>query len=114
MSDILNIHEQVAEIALDNVRGQDFEEFFKSFYTGLLGPSFIPVGGVHDGGADGLIVDTLSGDGVLEGTRVGRFFQATIQENHRTKIKHTVARLREVGRNPKEVIYGHLYKYPLT
>ena len=34
-----------------------------------------------------------------------RFFQASIQANHKAKISRTVCRLREVGRDPKRLVY---------
>jgi len=91
-----------AEIALEHTNGADFERFFQAFYPALAGIDFVPLGGVHDGGAD-----AFQGECVLGGKsgRPGTFYQATIQEDHRTKIRETVKRLRKFGRDPKSVRY---------
>lgn len=93
---------KLVEIALEHTNGSDFESFFQTFYAALAGIEFVPLGGVHDGGAD-----AFQGDGVYEGKagRPGTFYQATIQEDHRAKIRHTVKRLRNFGRDPKTVQY---------
>ncbi len=40
--------------ALEYTSGSDLERFFQVFYTALAGTEFVPLGGVHDGGADAL------------------------------------------------------------
>jgi len=93
---------KLVEIALDHVGGTDFERFFQTFYPAIAGIEFIPLGGVHDGGAD-----AFQGEGLFEGKarRPGTFYQATTQEDHRAKIRHTVKRLRKFGRDPKSILY---------
>jgi hypothetical protein len=83
-----------AEIALEHVHGIDFEHFFQAFYPALAGIDFLPLGGHQDGGAD-----AIQGETVFEGsrTRAATFYQASVTEDHRAKIRHTVRRLREVG-----------------
>ena len=41
----------------------------------------------------------------MVGRRPGTFYQASIQEDYRAKIRHTAKRLREFGRDPKLVHY---------
>ena len=43
--------------------------------------------------------------GLHEGVQPNTFYQISIQENHRGKIKHTVTRLRESGREPTSLEY---------
>ena len=90
------------EIALEHVNGSDFEKFFHAFYPALAGIDFVPLGGVHDGGAD-----AFQGEGLFEtaGGRSDTFYQATIQKDHRAKIRSTVRRLRKFGREPISVQY---------
>ena len=91
---------ELVEIALARAEGGDFEQFAQSFLSGLEGIDFVPLGGTADGGADGfrrLELCTTS--------RPGIFYQFTVQENHRSKIRTTVERLIEVGRKPKQLVY---------
>lgn len=88
-----------AEIALARVGGQIFEKFFHAFMAAMYGDNFIPLGGHHDGGADAFI------EPIYEGARATKFLQASVEIDHRAKIKQTVTRLREVGRDPRELTY---------
>ena len=93
-----NIHPDLVDIALDKAEGFAFERFAQDFLSVLEGRSFVPVGGIKDGGADGLYE---CGDG-----RDGRiFYQFTTQENHRDKIRKTYKRLNEFGRTVKRIYY---------
>jgi hypothetical protein len=47
-----HIQADVVRIALDRVEGLPFERFANAFYSSLAGVSFVPQGGVKDGGAD--------------------------------------------------------------
>lgn len=95
------IHPDLVKIALDRVTGWQFEDFANSFYAGLVGARYVPLGGVKDGGAD-----AFEGDPVKE--EEGRptiFFQASIETDYRSKIRRTIKRLREFGRDPRELTY---------
>jgi len=87
-------------ISLERVDGSTFEKFFHSFYPDIGGEAFIPQGGTGDGGADAFL-----GSSLFVGKATGCFYQASIQEDHRDKIRHTIKRLREFGRDPKALIY---------
>ena len=91
---------RLVEIALNHVSPGDFEDFVNALLPQVLGPDFVPLGGVRDGGADAFL-DT----GIYETRTPDTFFQASIQENHKTKILSTVNRLREVDRAPKALVY---------
>ena len=89
------VHPDLVEIALERVEGFAFERFAQDFISALEGRNFIPLGGVGDGGADG-IYDSGNGRS---------FYQFTRQENHRNKIRRTVERLRDFGRNVTTLYY---------
>lgn len=91
----------LAEIALTRISGTKFEDFTNSFFPSLLGVEYSPLGGTHDGGAD-----AFGGDVVHERIgRAGHFYQASVQVDTKAKIRSTVKRLREFGRNPNTVVY---------
>ena len=101
---------KLVEIALEHVTGTDFERFFHAFFPALAGIDFVPLGGTHDGGADAFQDETIF-DG--QKGRPNTFYQATIQENHRAKIRQTVGRIREFGRDPTTVYYVTARTVPL-
>jgi hypothetical protein len=95
------VHPDLVKIALDKAEGFQFERFVNDFYPSIIGAKFVPVGGVHDGG-----VDAFAGSPVHE--EVGAptvFYQASIQEDFRGQVRHTVKRLRESGRDPRHLVY---------
>ena len=87
------VHPDSVLSAFAEIDGDSFEKFFKEFGSGVFGLNFTPVGGKKDGGADG-----FSDNGLFETNRKLTYFQASIQDNFRDKIRKTVARLREYGR----------------
>lgn len=94
------IPQQYVQIALDSAEGFPFERFANAFYGALVGASYVPLGGVKDGGADGR-------DGTLyeDHKRSGAYFQASVVPDAEAKIRQTVKRLREFGREPKTLTY---------
>lgn len=95
------VNAEMAEIALARVEGTRFERFFQTFFPGLMGIDFIPLGGTKDGGADAFTdVDAY------EGKKAGAFYQASIEEDHRSKIRRTVKRLKQFGRQPQQLTYA--------
>jgi hypothetical protein len=98
---IEHVHPDLVKIALDKAEGFQFERFVHDFYSTLVGASFVPLGGMRDGGADG-----FEGDAVYEEVGVpSAFYQVSVQEDYRAKIRHTVARLRKVDRDPRTLVY---------
>lgn len=87
-------------IALDKAEGFPFERFATAFYSSLAGASFVPLGGVRDGGAD-------ARDGTVfeDGTRSETYYQASVEIDTEGKIRRTVTRLRQFGRDPRHLIY---------
>ena len=94
------IDHSLVDIALTRVPGGDFEKFVNAFLPAITGIKYVPLGGVHDGGAD-----AFQDTGLYEGALPTTFYQASIQANHRAKIRHTVKRLRESGRAPRSLVY---------
>ncbi|MBC6447918.1 hypothetical protein [Actinokineospora xionganensis] len=92
------INASLVKVALNNVGGHQFEEFVNQFYSALMGMSFVPLGGVKDGGADGMDEQIFESTG-------RRFYQASIERSSEDKIRRTVRRLREFGRDPRNVTY---------
>lgn len=90
----------IVRIALDKAEGFQFERFAISFYSALSGASFVPLGGVKDGGAD-------ARDGAIyeDQNRLEIYYQASIEADSEAKIRRTVSRLREFGRDPKVLYY---------
>ncbi len=97
----MTTHPDLVAVALDHVEGFAFERFVNAFFPSIIGASFIPLGGTKDGGAD-----AFGGDAVHEQAGSPRlFYQASVQEDFRAKIRHTVKRLREFGRDPSRLTY---------
>lgn len=92
---------ELVRIALDRTNGTEFERFVLSFLSAKLGAAFVPLGGLHDGGADGLIDTNI----FVNQTRQSAFMQASIDKEPITKIRRTVKRLRDAGRQPNELLY---------
>ena len=88
-----------ASFALDVIDPKNFESFVKSHWTAKEGNRFVPLGGVHDGGADGIIYPHDSRKDLPT------YLQASIQKNFKTKIQDTDARLKETGKKYKGIIF---------
>ena len=94
------IKPQLIEIALRRATGTDFENFVNEFFPSIIGYGFKPLGGVKDGGADGLEEPIYERISVTT-----TFYQASVQADTESKIKKTVQRLRDFGRNPRLLHY---------
>ena len=99
---------RVIEIALSRVGGTDFENFSQGFFAATMDADYVPMGGFHDGGADGAFDDR-----VYEASGTQKFMQASISADAKTKIRKTVRRLEEFGREPKSLIYATSQKLTL-
>ncbi|EQA1683048.1 TPA: hypothetical protein ACT919_001905 [Enterobacter roggenkampii] len=94
------VKKELFEVALNKVTGFEFEDFACAFMAALEGRNFIPLGGVHDGGADGLSDKELY---QAESTNV--FYQMTIQSDYKSKIRMTINRLKDFNRTPRVLYY---------
>jgi hypothetical protein len=80
--------------------GGRFERTVQDLLALRDGEEFVGLGGIHDGGADGLLRGCIE-----EKARPGHFIQISLQENISTKVRGTVKRLREVGREAHSLTY---------
>lgn len=87
-------------VGLQVIDTGNFERFGQAFYAALVGKNFVPLGGMHDGGAEGYIEPELSEDAEAK-----HFLQVSKQGTFKTKIRGTVQRLREYGRKPVSLTY---------
>lgn len=94
------IDKDLFKVAVSKATGFQFEQFACALMSVLEGRDFIPLGGVHDGGADGVVNNEL-----YETSKAHTFYQMTTQSDHKSKLRQTVNRLNEFGRNPKVVYY---------
>ena len=94
------VNYQLVEVGLERADDTSFERFAQAFFAGLTGQSFVPLGGVRDGGAD-----ALSERGLFQAGPPDHFWQALIQATYEAKIRNTTRRLREFGRVPKQLTY---------
>jgi hypothetical protein len=98
------IDPRLVPIALEQADTASFERFGQAFYGALQDREFVPLGGMHDGGAEGF--DSPAGDPeFFADEQATSFLQVSKQLSSRAKIRETVRRLREFGRNPKVVTY---------
>lgn len=93
------IHPDTVVTALSRIDGTPFEAFINEFASNLLELDFKPLGGMHDGGADGLVVTSI-----LEAEN-SVFAQTSVRDDVSAKIRATVKRLREFGRTPSRLYY---------
>lgn len=84
---------------LGSLDGFRFERLIQDLLS-LRDGDFVPLGGVGDGGADGFLRDVLESK-----SRPTAFVQMSIQEDIATKVRKTVARLREFGRTVESLTY---------
>jgi hypothetical protein len=57
---VQTITADVVTIALERVEGTPFEDFVQAFYPAVSGSTYVPLGGTHDGGADGFFETGVS------------------------------------------------------
>lgn len=83
--------------------GELFEKFSNSFLSGFLGESFIPVGGVKDGGLDGYDNDPLLEN--REGLKKIFQISKTEEKGTKEKIKNTIKRIGESRKDAEYKLY---------
>lgn len=105
-----SIDPRLVEIALENATGTQFENFFNVFYSEIGGVDFVPLGGMHDGGAD-----AFQSEAIHSGSngRVNHFYQATVQRDYKAKIRQTVKRIRDFSREPKLLTFFTSHLIPV-
>lgn len=100
---ILSVSDKLFDYLINDLSGERFEALAKLLFAAEMGEEFVPLGGMHDGGADGFL-DIA----VTIGKKPGTFFQFSVTEADRakTKIMQTVVALIKAGRSPKHLIYS--------
>lgn len=91
--------------ALQEVDAYNFERFGQTFYGAMQDREFVPLGGMHDGGAEGFDGDPVVEPELFEEVDTSSFLQVSKETTIRAKIRKTVKRLREYGRTPSVVTY---------
>lgn len=89
---------------MDRVSGSSFEAFAKLVFAIHFGEEFSPLGGIHDGGADGSISSYLQEVKGKPTTFVQ--FSVTNEGGAKGKIAGTIEALRKAGRDPHQLIYA--------
>lgn len=92
------IDPRLVKLSLEDVEGFKFEDFGKEFFAAIQGPEFVPLGGVHDDGADG----ASSG---LYSAAHGHYWQFSKRADTKAKVKETIDRLRATGLTPTVLWY---------
>lgn len=69
------IPDALIDIALESTSGSDFESFAHGLLAEFSGDTYLPMGGTHDGGADGLYQEFIS----EVANRPGSFAQMSIE-----------------------------------
>lgn len=107
---IQSVHEDLFAHAMRDISGARFERFTKRVFMAVFGEAFAPLGGIHDGGADGVISSFVQE--VTGKPNTFAQFSATDPGKAKGKILDTVEMLKKVGRTPRQVIYATSEKLP--
>ncbi len=101
--------EKLFDFLLFKVQGDDFETLAKRLFAIDYDEEFEPLGGMHDGGADGVLLSRVCGS-----KKPNTFYQFSVTEEDGTKRKvlDTIAALRKAGRDPRQLIYATTSRLP--
>ena len=100
-----NIDPRLVTRALDEVDTYNFERFGQTFYGAMQDREFVPLGGMHDGGAEGFDSELAIEPDLFEEAETSSFLQVSKEATVRAKIRKTVRRLREYGRKPSVLTF---------
>lgn len=95
------VNHHLVDLALDKTNGASFELFSQAFFAALTGHNFVPLGGMHDGGAEAFSTQEF----FYEDQKNSNFWQASIQQDFRNKIRSTVDRIKEFNRELTQLTY---------
>ena len=103
------VNDKLFEYLISNISGDRFESVAKKVFGAAYGDEYVPLGGMHDGGADGFYLPH-----VFTGKKPDTFFQFSITDSERAKDKvaRTIESLRKGGRTPRQVIYSTTENLP--
>ena len=98
------VPEHLFTYMLKDISGSRFEALSKLIFSCVFKEAFQPLGGMHDGGADGLLSSYIQ---ELKGKPTTFVqFSVTGETGVKKKIQDTIDALRKAGREPKQLIYG--------
>lgn len=103
------VGDKLFEYLVSNVSGDRFESLAKKLHGAAYGDEFTPLGGMHDGGADGFFLPH-----VVAGKKPETYFQFSVTDTERSKDKvvRTIESLRKVGRAPRQLTYSTTENLP--
>ena len=102
------LSDKLVTYLVQDIEGHRFERIVQALLAIRHGHDFEPLGGLKDGGADGLFIGTFS-----DPTDGRHFLQVSKEANAETKITKTIERLREVGRDVGGLTYWTHRKLPM-
>ncbi|WP_095055537.1 hypothetical protein [Pseudomonas sp. Irchel s3b2] len=88
---------------MGKISGVRFEVFAKQLFALVFKESFIPMGGIHDGGADGALSSYIQEITGKPNTFVQ--FTITAEAGVKAKVNETIKALQTSGRTPLQIIY---------
>ncbi|MGJ0394180.1 MAG: hypothetical protein ACR650_15775 [Methylocystis sp.] len=94
------IDQRLCGVAIDECDTSAFEQFVQAFHAALVGSKFVPLGGMHDGGADGFEERIYE-----HKSRASVFLQASKTADIEGKIRGTIKRLKDFGREPRSIFF---------
>jgi hypothetical protein len=100
-----NIDPRLVARALEEVDTYSFERFGQTFYGAMQDREFVPLGGMHDGGAEGFDGELAVEPELFEEAETSSFLQVSKEATVRAKIRKTVKRLRDYGRKLSVLTY---------
>lgn len=97
------VNDTLFNYLINDISGANFESLAKKLFGSEYGENFVPLGGMHDGGADSFYLPS-----VFSGEKPNTFFQFSITDTEKAKkkISDTIKSLRKVSRVPKQLIYS--------
>lgn len=98
------VQEDLFAYLMDRVSGVRFELFAKQLFAFVFKEEFIPLGGIHDGGADGSLSSYIQESSGKPNTFIQ--FTTTAENNVKNKINQTITALHGSDRSPRQIIYA--------
>ena len=97
------VSDDLFDYLVNNLKGEKFEALAKKLFASDLEDAFVPLGGMHDGGGDGILETKL-----FAGKKPNTFYQFSVTDrsNAKNKIDQTINALIACGREPKQLIYA--------
>ena len=97
------VNDTLFNYLIKDISGANFESLAKKLFGLEYGENFVPLGGMHDGGADGFYLAN-----VFSGSKPNTFFQFSVTDTEKAKkkISDTIESLHKVNRDPKQLIYS--------